>query len=178
MALRTLPGIGFLKVFYTSYGCQYQKPTGFLHTVRGLNAIHRERPEFPATMVLRGRVLWLGEYVFRTWLAQPYPPALADDIAGHAVPAMQALRSPSAGDLWLSLLPGAEDLHDLPVQVPAWARMRANSLNVDALLHIRASMLEYRISSVGLMLRFAEDWLQNIVQMVNSNPNTSQGRLL
>ena len=100
LALRTLAGVAFLKVYYTSYDCPYHKPTGFLHCIRGLNELHRSAPEFEATVVLRGRVLWQGEWVFRTLLAQPYPPSLAEAVASRAVPAMLALRQPDAGAAW------------------------------------------------------------------------------
>ena len=64
LMLRVITGAAFLKLYYSSFGCLYHKPTGFLHCVLGLDVLHRDEPEFLAEVVLRGQIWWEGALIF------------------------------------------------------------------------------------------------------------------
>ena len=95
-----------------------------MHLVARLGALHRDTPEFAASVVLRGQALFRGEWVFRTLLAQPYPPPLAEAVAGRAVESMYSLQHCKVcSDEWRSRVPPVSALHDLPVKIPPHNRI-------------------------------------------------------
>ena len=89
-----------------------------LHCMPRLHDLANARPDVKrCTVVLRGKVLWKGEPVWRTALASPYPPALTKEWAKFVAEALgirqQAL---DAG----TPVPHADHRHDsgFPVSVP------------------------------------------------------------
>ena len=70
------PGVAYLVVRYWDFGTSYVKPTCFFHNVPTLHEMIPDKmPVFNPT-VLRGKVAYNGQQVFRTALASPYPSEL------------------------------------------------------------------------------------------------------
>ena len=75
--LRALKGVELVKIFYSDFGVPFSKPTLFLHNLPTLHMLDQTVYEWPSpTIPLRGVVEWEGRRVFRTRLAQTYPPLL------------------------------------------------------------------------------------------------------
>ena len=81
--LYSYSGVATVLVYYKDFGTPYLKPTLFLHNSPTLHGLRT--PSGPlmfaaghsvGNVVLRGMCWWEGQRVFRTHLAQPYPPDL------------------------------------------------------------------------------------------------------
>jgi hypothetical protein len=121
--LYSLPGVSYVSLYYKSYGTPYMKPTLFLHNSPVLHRI--STPTGPlkfssgadvGKIVLRGMCWWEGKRVFRTHLAQPYPPDLAEHF-GRLTSEALGLRSQALSACMD--VPMAPSLHDegLPMQL-------------------------------------------------------------
>ena len=77
-ALFSLPGVASVLVYYNAYGTLYVKPTLILHNSPRLHVLHLPQPLMQSQKIeLRGWVMFDGERVARTLLAQAYPPKLS-----------------------------------------------------------------------------------------------------
>ena len=66
-------------VSYSSYGCSWKKETLFMGNAKYLQCLAMsEADDGLQNIGLRGQVFWKGEWLFKTHLAQPYPPLLAE----------------------------------------------------------------------------------------------------
>ena len=70
------------------YGTRYQKLTGLLHNTPTLQGLTLPIDPSIPTIPLAGKVLWKGEWQFRTKLAEPYPPTMAQAYADLMVKAL------------------------------------------------------------------------------------------
>ena len=141
LLLRLLSGVAFTKTFYSDWLCEWHKPTGWLHNIRGSASLHTEKASREVSVTLRGTCWWRGEYVFRTWIAQPYPPALCNDIASHAAESgeeiLNAIRD-GVHPLPEGLYPTRCDLNDLPAVPPAHIQLPQPTLNLKRLWSVRS----------------------------------------
>ena len=108
--LRSLERVGFVRCLFRDFGVPFCKPTLFL---RNTPYLHRLAEGVLAwggkTIPLRGTVEWEGQTVFKTHLAQTYPPFLGTKFAGLVSLALSVKASRVARDPEIegALLPGA-----------------------------------------------------------------------
>ena len=69
--------VAFARFLFKNFGLPYVKPTLVLHNMPSLHLLRVPMLPWPGeTFPLRGKVRWHGQEVFRTQVAEPYPPAL------------------------------------------------------------------------------------------------------
>ena len=101
----------------------------------------RERASREASVTLRGKCWWLGEYVFQTWIAQSYLPALCSDITAHAAESGEEIMTAIAegvDPLPETLYPSRLDLNDLPASPPAHIQLPQPILDLKRLHSARS----------------------------------------
>ena len=80
--IQALPGVQLLQVRFADFLVPFAKPTVFLHNVALWHKLRQSVFPWPGKLtVLRGQVSYRGQSVFRTHLAQTYPPLLCMRLA-------------------------------------------------------------------------------------------------
>ena len=82
IALRALPGVEFVSVNFSDFFVPWVKPTFLLRNTPKLHVLSRDKVPWSGTIIpLRGMTTWKGRKVFKTSLAQAYPPMLCVSMA-------------------------------------------------------------------------------------------------
>ena len=70
-------GIELVRFLFKDFGVPFYKPTLVLHNTPTLHDLKKPVAPWPGECItLRGQTWWDGQLVFKTKLAEPYPPAL------------------------------------------------------------------------------------------------------
>ena len=77
LILLRVPGVAMVRFLFKAFLVPFTKPTAIVHNIPTLHRLREGVAQWTADcVVLRGQILWKGKKVFRTHLAQAYPPLL------------------------------------------------------------------------------------------------------
>jgi hypothetical protein len=89
--IATLPGVEFVKCYFSNFGVPFCKPTLFMHNTPTLHRLKQVVSPWPGdTVALRGLMVWEGKLQFLTHMAQAYPPILGVQFSKCVAEALQA----------------------------------------------------------------------------------------
>ena len=74
MAILQLPTVVLIEIFFQQFGAPYLKSTGLLSNLPYIWWMSSKADMDVARVPLRGQMFWNGQWVFRTKVAEPYPP--------------------------------------------------------------------------------------------------------
>ena len=128
--LRRCRGVGLSKFFFGDYFVSWSKPSGLMHNSPTLFELHSDLPSTVADVILRGQIWWEGQWVFKTHLAQPYPPAFAMYYM-ELVQRALALRAEARAEARPVEFALPEHRAELPAQEPSFFLVDHNILPLD-----------------------------------------------